>query len=774
MKQAKRGRIAAAALLVAGGLFVSGFVRAENEKPQQVATVEQLKSEAFKALKEGQFDRTTQLISKAASLDPSLTQISAWIKQFDDQRVDFAAERHKQFDKAVADTHKILNAHKDAYAINFAQRAYLLADDKEAFRKEPWVDELVQKTIKLAADADQNQQWLTSLRLYSDLGAVEPSNPEWKDKLKLATRRIRLLAVYTPDRLKAIQEKEGKEREEIEALVKTASDKDKDSTTKPVEANDSFKTDWKDTLKGIRMDMLKEALADARSNYWRDVNYRTLLIGGLKGVQAVVTTPGLEDAFPDLKDDAKREEFNQVINDCLTQANDPAVENDAVLLSMSLSKLKDKNSETVNLPEEVLVSEFADGAFAELDPFTSMIWPSDVEEFNKSTQGEFSGVGIQIQLEDAALKVVSPLEDSPAYKQGIKAGDVITAINGKNAKGITLNQAVKNITGVEGTYVTLTIKSPTGTVKDYRIRREKIKVASVKGWTHKPGGGWDYFVDPVQKIGYVRLTNFTKTSGAEMDQAVDEMKAEGAKALILDLRYNPGGLLTAATDIADKFLKEGTIVSTKADRDTPVAPPIDAKQSPDDFDMPMVVLVNQFSASASEIVSGALKDLHRATIVGERSFGKGSVQMLFPIDRDPSGRGKSYLKLTTSHYYLPSGRCIHREENSTTWGVEPDLAVEMTPEQMRAAIDARQDVEVLRDAAPAEGEQPKIESKADKASDAAGDVASDKPATAPVTADATTALQSTTKPAKKDLLASDPQLSAGLLLLRLQLAGVNL
>lgn len=771
MKQLMSGRIAAVAFVLSG-LLVGGFVRADE--PQQVATVEQLKTEAFKALKEGQFDRTTQLISKAATMDPSLNQISSWIKQFDDQRVDFATERHKQFEKAVADVHKVLDGHKDSYAITFAARAYLLADDKEAFRKEDWIDALVKKTITMAADADEHQQWLTALRMYSDLGSMEPANPEWKDKLKTVTRRIRLLAVYTPDELKATQDKESKDRDEVEALVKDPNDKAKDPTTKPVEINDSFKTDWKDTLKGIRMDMLKEALADARSNYWRDINYRTLLLGGLKGIQAVVTTPGLEDAFPELKDNDKKQQFTQVLNDCLTQANDPAIENDAVLLSTSLSKLKDTNDETIQLPEEVLVSEFADGAFAELDPFTSMIWPSDVEEFNKSTQGEFSGVGIQIQLEDAALKVVSPLEDSPAYKQGIKAGDIITAINGKNAKGITLNQAVKNITGVEGTYVTLTIKSPSGVVKDYRIRREKIKVASVKGWTHKAGGGWDYFVDPVQKIGYVRLTNFTKTSAAEMDQAVDEMKSEGAKAMILDLRYNPGGLLTAATDIADKFLKEGTIVSTKADRDTPVAPPIEAKASPDDFDLPMVVLVNQFSASASEIVSGALKDLHRATIVGERSFGKGSVQMLFPIDRDPSGKGKSYLKLTTSHYYLPSGRCIHREENSTTWGVEPDLAVEMTPEQMRAAIDARQDVEVLRDAAPAEGDQPKVEEKADKAKDASNDVAGDKPTTAPVNTDATAALQATTKPAKKDLLASDPQLSAGLLWLRLQLAGVNL
>jgi carboxyl-terminal processing protease len=218
-----------------------------------------------------------------------------------------------------------------------------------------------------------------------------------------------------------------------------------------------------------------------------------------------------------------------------------------------------------------------------------------------------------------------------------------------------------------------------------------------------------------------------------MDQAVDEMKAEGAKAMILDLRYNPGGLLTAATDVADKFLSEGNIVSTRTDpsRDAPAQQPLDAHRSADDCDLPLVVLVNQYSASASEIVSGALKDWKRAMIVGERTFGKGSVQMLFPL-KDRS----AYLKLTTSHYYLPGGRCIHREENSTTWGVDPDVTVEMTPEQMRAAIDARQEMDILRDSGD--------------------DVAP------------------STQPDKKSLLSVDPQLSAGLLLLRMELNGATL
>jgi carboxyl-terminal processing protease len=252
-----------------------------------------------------------------------------------------------------------------------------------------------------------------------------------------------------------------------------------------------------------------------------------------------------------------------------------------------------------------------------------------------------------------------------------------------------------------------------------------------------PGGAWDYFVDPRQKIGYLKLTNFTKKSYDELKAALQQVQEEGARGVILDLRYNPGGLLTAATEISDKFLGDGTIVSTRADRENPAQPPvsIEAHPSADDCNLPLVVLVNQFSASASEIVSGALKDQHRAIIVGERTFGKGSVQMLFSL-----ANRTAYLKLTTSHYYLPSGKCIHKEENSTTWGVEPDVSVEMTPKQMTDAVEARQDQEVLRDA--------------------------DAPVPAPST-------NPSTKP-KKDLLAADPQLSAALLVLRLQLAGASL
>jgi carboxyl-terminal processing protease len=703
----------------------------QQQQQQQLATVEQLselKVEAYKAFKGGQFDRTSELLSRAASLsaDPALEQMSAWISKFQTQRQGLVEERRKQFDKSVAETRLLLEKGKPQYALDRAKDAYLLADDKEAFRKEPWVDALVKQSIALAEQHEKDQQWLEAQFLYGDLGAIEPTNPEWKERLKLTTRRLRLIGMYTPDDFKSTWDAYLKERESVEALVNPTTQ----PTTKPSdEENDSFKTDWHDTLLGVRLDMLVDALEETRSNYYKEIGYKSLTLGGLNGLRALLTTPGLEKAFPTLADDASRTAFLKSIDEAAKLVEHADANNEHILLRATLLNLQAVNTATLGLPEEVIVCEFSDGAFGDLDQFTGMIWPAALEEFQRTTQGEFSGVGIQIQLdEEGNLKVISPLEDTPAYRLGIEAGDIITRINGKNARNISIDQAVKHITGPQGTTVTLSIKKAIDdSVKDYTIRREQIKVASVKGWRHLPGGGWDFYVDADQKIAYVRLTNFTRTSDRELGEVLKAMRQQGARGMVLDLRDNPGGLLTSATDIADRFLEQGTIVSTRGERgNLPDQPPIVANPAFDDARLPLVVLVNQFSASASEIVSGALQDHKRALIVGERTFGKGSVQMLFPLSRRSAA-----LKLTTSHYYLPSGRCIHREETGTTWGVDPDLTVEMTHKQKKEALEARQELDVLREKARN------------------GELA---------------------KP-KKDLLACDPQLSAAVLLLKLQLAG---
>jgi carboxyl-terminal processing protease len=250
----------------------------------------------------------------------------------------------------------------------------------------------------------------------------------------------------------------------------------------------------------------------------------------------------------------------------------------------------------------------------------------------------------------------------------------------------------------------------------------------------KSNGSWDWFVDPSQKIANIRLTSFSKNTSEDLSKALDEVKARGARALVLDLRGNPGGLLQSATEVVNKFISGGVIVSTHADRPTGNSPTeADAKSDAVEFNLPMVVLINQYSASASEIVSGALQDHHRAVLVGVRTFGKGSVQMLFNLD----GAREACLRLTTSHYYLPSGRCIHREENSATWGVDPDIAVDLTPEQMHSTNRAREDMDVLPDLS--------------------------SPTTAP-----------STRPDRQALLRSDPQLAAAVLVLKLELAGGKL
>ena len=663
MKKPLRRWVLTLGLATAGalsGLRTPGTARAQQQpqaaapQQQELASVEQLKGEAFKALKSGQFDRTSELLTKAATIskDPSLSQMSDWIHQFQSQRQVMAAEKKKSYDKAVADVQKLLDAGYEDAAIDKAKDARLLAEDKDAFAKEPWVATLMEKAKTKAADYESKEQWLKAQRLYSALASVEATNPQWKDKFKSVTGRLRLLATYTPDDFKKAIEDEVKHREVSEQLINPTTQ----PTTKPAEReeNDSFKTDWRDSLRGVKMDMLTDALDDARGNYWREVNYKTLTTGGLKSLQALASTHGLEKAFPNLADASKRAAFLTTVNQGLERMGKTTPSDEGRTMRRILDEIQTTNQNSLQLPEEVIVNEFSDGAFGELDPFTSVFWPSELEEFNKQTQGEFSGVGIQIQNDDDGnLKVVSPLEDSPAYKQGIGAGDVITRINGKNAKNISINQAVKNITGPSGTSVTLTIKNLKGEVKDYTIRRETIHVASLKGYQHLPGGGWDYFVDPTQKIGYVRLTNFTKSTEEELGHAINDMQNRGAKAMVLDLRSNPGGLLTAATEVCDKFLSSGTIVSTRGEREMPGQPPVEAKASDDDVKLPVVVLVNQLSASASEIVSGALQDDHRALVVGERTFGKGSVQMLFPL------AGRSAAPEAHDQPLLPAQRALH-------------------------------------------------------------------------------------------------------------------
>jgi len=340
-----------------------------------------------------------------------------------------------------------------------------------------------------------------------------------------------------------------------------------------------------------------------------------------------------------------------------------------------------------------LFHDAIDGMLRGLDPFSNYIPKEEMTEFNKSTRGKFGGIGIQIGMRRGLLTVISPLEGTPAFRAGVLAGDMIVEIEGKSTDGIRLDEAVKILTGDPGTKVTIKVRHMTGELEEITITRAMIEVHTVKGVSRDENQQWVYMLDDEKKIGYVRVTSFVENSVADLRKALGSLEKEGMKGLILDLRFDPGGILKSAVEMADLFLPEGVIVKTKG-RTTPYWEATATKAGTLPY-FPMVVLVNRFSASASEIVSGALQDHHRAIIVGERTFGKGSVQNVIPLRGEESA-----LKLTTSKYYMPSGRNIHREEDMTEddeWGVVPDIAVPMPPEEYVAIIRARQEAEVIRD-----------------------------------------------------------------------------
>ncbi len=294
------------------------------------------------------------------------------------------------------------------------------------------------------------------------------------------------------------------------------------------------------------------------------------------------------------------------------------------------------------------------------DPHTTYLSPDELKEFETHTRAEFSGIGARIQLgKNEQLTIVTPLEGSPALKAGIMPGDVILKIEGKSAKGLGLREAVEQIRGKTGTKVDLKVRHPDGETETITITRGKIEIKTVRGFARQAGGGWDYMLDDKRGIGYIRLTQFAKPTAGKLRKRVQALRKEGLKALILDLRFNPGGVLEqGAIPVADLFLDSGKIVSTRGRASPEKTWKADSNKR-DLLDLPLMVVVNGASASASEIVAGALKDNDRAVVVGTRTWGKGSVQQ---VKRIPSGGA---LKLTTAHYYLPSGRNISRQAVGT-------------------------------------------------------------------------------------------------------------
>lgn len=314
------------------------------------------------------------------------------------------------------------------------------------------------------------------------------------------------------------------------------------------------------------------------------------------------------------------------------------------------------------------------GMVAKLDPYSAYIGPEELAQFRSSVDSEFAGIGIQVSEDEGDLRVLSPIYGTPAYRAGVQAGDLIVEIDGKSTDGLQIEDAIRLMKGPDGSKVSLTIVHTGQTKREsFTLARERVRVETVLGDRRKGDDHWDFMYDEKNQIGYVRISAFSLDTAKELRAAMEDLKKRKLRGLVLDLRFNPGGLLRSAIEVSKLYVAKGRIVSTKG-RSSPER--VWDADGVDVFDgFPMVVLVNRFSASASEIVSACLQDHQRAVIIGERTWGKGSVQNIIELEH-----GKSALKLTTAAYRRPSGKNIHRfpgAKDKDEWGVMPDLGYEL-------------------------------------------------------------------------------------------------
>ena len=374
--------------------------------------------------------------------------------------------------------------------------------------------------------------------------------------------------------------------------------------------------------------------------------------------------------------------------------------------------------------ERKLVEDMINGGLERLDPHSTFINNRDLKQFNRTSKGKFGGIGVQVGYDRnnrGLLTVISPMVGTPAYEAGVLAGDIILKIDGKNADSMRLDEAVDMIQGDPDTTITLTVLHDGGKEPvDIPIRRSIIKVQSVLGDRRKENKDWDYYLDDKSRIGYLRITSFSETAAAEVREIIMAQQKEGLRGLILDLRNNPGGLLRAAVEIADMFLTEGKIVSTRGryqQEEIIEARPEGTMLLPAER-YPIAVLINRNSASASEILAAALQDHHRAVVIGERSFGKGSVQNIIDLENKSSA-----LKLTTASYWRPSGKNIHRfpdSKETDEWGVKPDAGYEVAlkdEERLEFLMD-RSERDIIRDKKTTEakpGKKPHVDKVLQKA-----------------------------------------------------------
>jgi carboxyl-terminal processing protease len=407
------------------------------------------------------------------------------------------------------------------------------------------------------------------------------------------------------------------------------------------------------------MQLYDEVLAKLQSNYVEEPDWNMLTKRGVLQLEAALKEKQFRDRHPNLKN-VSVEQVTAELNRFVEARNPRSREatNDLVNTASAWAATQ------TGLPASAVVLEFLCGATTSLDLYSSYLTGDQLDEVFSQIEGNFVGLGIEIRSLEHALEIVDVIETGPAATAGIRPGDAIIAVDGKSMQDITTDQAADMLKGEPDSYVVVSVRSADESVQQLRIRRERIELPSVEGAK---------IIDQDFGIAYMRLPSFQKTTTREVDAALWELHRQGMKSLIVDVRGNPGGLLTASVELADKFITEGAIVATRG-------------RSPrEDFDyrahhvgtwrVPLTVLIDGDSASASEIFAGAIRDHRRGMVVGVRSYGKGSVQGIFPLSAYKAG-----LRLTTAKFFSPSGQAISGQ------GVSPDVTVRSAAKPLDGSV----------------------------------------------------------------------------------------
>jgi carboxyl-terminal processing protease len=647
----------------------------------------------------GKFTDAAQLTEQAAPAEkPRMQQLAGIVRRYEELGSRRGAARQEAFRRELGELDKLKSAGvldrpdhlvaasqegldltqaapdpnepndiPDALAVVAKAVEFASADQKSELLKDPFVTQVLQETVDRSAKLEAEGKWLDAYTNYFYwLQAIDPNNRGYSEHADEILDRAGIAASF------------------------------QDS---PCESR-------KERFEGVDKRMLEKALDVIDLHYVRGVDYAQMASKALKRcdllAQVVVTMcakdPNVarENSLtpPDPANVTAWSAALRGLRDEAEQAGPKFGKDDFVAL---MDRVLSLNDATIELPRRPLIAHFSEAALGVLDPYTVVVWPRQVQDFEKQMTNHFTGIGIEISRTKGLLTIASLLPDTPAYKSGLDAGDVIEKVDGVPTKDMSLICAVKKITGPKGTKVALTIRRPTESdPRNITITRDRIIVPTIRGLQRTAEGKWEYLIDGADKVGYVRITSFGGETADDLEGVLRELEGDGLKALILDLRFNTGGLLDSAVAICDKFLSEGLIVRTQP-KDGMLPAFEYAHRRGTHPDYPLVILVNSGSASASEIVAGALADPahERAILVGTRTHGKGSVQ---GITYYPGGGAQ--LKYTMAYYHLPSGQRVKsreevEKEGGKDWGVGPDVEVSLTSEELRQMLEAQRKNDVL-------------------------------------------------------------------------------